>query len=65
MEIAESVILNFLMNKFVSAVLYYDTDVELSEIDKRIVSFISDNYKSAYHQQANGKGEGEKGGNRY
>ena len=60
MEIAESVILNFLMNKFVSAVLYYDTDVELSEIDKRIVSFISDNYKSAYHQQANGKDEGEK-----
>ena len=60
MEIAESVILNFLMNKFVGAVLYYDTDVELSEIDKRIVSFISDNYKSAYHQQANGKDEGEK-----
>jgi dGTPase len=48
------------MDKFVQAVLYYDTDVKLSEIDKRIISFISENYKSAYHNQAAGKGEEEK-----
>ncbi len=60
MEVAESVILNFLMDKFVEAVLYYDTDVALGEIEKRIVSFISENYKSAYHNQADGKDEVEK-----
>lgn len=60
MEVAESVILNFLMDKFVNAVLYYDTDVKLGEIEKRIVSFISENYKSAYHKQAEGKDEAEK-----
>ncbi len=60
MEVAESVILDFLMDKFVKAVLYYDTDVKLSEIDKRIIAFISENYKSAYHSQAEGKSEEEK-----
>lgn len=60
MEVAESVILNFLMDKFVHAVLYYDTDVKMGEIEKRMVSFISENYKSAYHKQAEGKDEAEK-----
>ncbi len=60
MEVAESVMLDFLMDKFVRAVLYYDTDVKLSEIDKRMISFISENYKSAYHCQAEGKEEDEK-----
>ncbi len=60
MEVAESVILNFLMDKFVNAVLYYDTDIKMGEIEKRMVSFISENYKSAYHKQAEGKSEAEK-----
>ena len=60
MEVAESVILDFLMTKFVNAVIYYDTDVKLSEIDKRMMSFISGNYKNAYHYHANGKSEEEK-----
>ncbi len=60
MEMTESVILNFLMDRFVQAVLYYDTEQSLSEIDKRLISFISENYKSAYHHQAQGKSEEEK-----
>lgn len=60
MEMTEYVILNFLMSKFVSAILYYDTDEKLSEIDKRLVALISDNYKSAYHSHAAGKTEEEK-----
>ena len=60
MEMTEAVILNFLMNKFIKAIIYYDTDVQLGEIDKRLVSFISNNYKSAYHTQAEGKTEEEK-----
>lgn len=60
MEMKESVILNFLMDKFVNAILYYDTGCEMTEVDRRLVSFISDNYKSAYHHQAQGKSEEEK-----
>ena len=60
MEVAESVIMDFLMDKFVKAVLYYDTDVKLNDIDKRVVSFNSENYTSAYHKQAEGKDENEK-----
>ncbi len=60
MEVAESVILDFLMSKFMNAIIYYDTDVELNRIEKRMVSFISENYKSAYHNQAKGKSEEEK-----
>ena len=32
----------------------------MGEIEKRLVSFISENYKSAYHKQAEGKDEAEK-----
>lgn len=60
MEFSESVIMDFLMTKFVDAVLYYDTDEEQGEIEKRVISFISENYKSAYHYQAEGKSEEEK-----
>ena len=60
MEMTESAILSFLMDKFVNAVLYYDTEKTLTEIDKRLVSFISENYKNAYHHQAAGKTEQEK-----
>jgi dGTPase len=60
MEVTESVILDFLMDKMVHAVLYYDTDEMLDPIDSRVVSFISDNYKNAYKHQAEGKSEAEK-----
>lgn len=60
MEVAESAILDNLMDKLVRAVLYYDTDVRQDTIDKRVVSFISDNYKNAYRLQAEEKNEAEK-----
>lgn len=60
MEVTESVILDFLMDKLVHAVLYYDTNQSLDPIDIRVVSFISDNYKNAYKHQSEGKSEAEK-----
>lgn len=60
MEIIESVMIDYLMDKFVGAVLYYDTDVSLGTIDKRLISFISDNYRNAYRLQSKGKSEEEK-----
>ena len=60
MEVKEAVILDFLMERMIQAVLYYDTDRELNAIDSRVLSFISDNYKKAYSYQAEGKSEAEK-----
>lgn len=60
LEVAESVMLDFLMDKFVHAILYYDTDEPLSEMDKRMISLISENYKSAYHYHAQSKNDAER-----
>lgn len=60
MEVAESVILDFLMTKFVHAIIHYDTGEQLNSIDERMVALISENYKSAYHKQAERKSETEK-----
>lgn len=60
MELAEYTILDFLMNRLVSSVLYYNTDSEQDSLDSRMVSFISDNYKTAYKLQSQGKSRTEK-----
>ena len=60
MEVAEAAILNDIMDKLARAVLYYDTDVRQDTIDRRVISFISDNYKNAYRLQAQGRAENEK-----
>lgn len=61
MEVAESSVLNYLMNKFVSAIVKYDDPMQkLGSIDTKVVSFISNNYKRAYHYHSEGKSEIEK-----
>ena len=56
MEVAESAMIDFLMDKFVGAIVNYDDgEGKLNSIDSRIVSFISSNYKKAYHYHADGK----------
>ena len=60
MELTESAILDFLMDRLDHAVLYYDTEGKMDSTDIRVVSFISDNYKNAYRLQAEGKSEAEK-----
>lgn len=61
MEVIESAILNFLMDRFVKAAIYYDVkDADMDAIDERFISFISDNYKRAYHYHSKGKSEEEK-----
>ena len=50
MEVAESRILSFLMEKFVmAAVRYSDPKQKMDSIDRRMLAFISDNYKKHYH----------------
>ena len=61
MEVAESAVIDFLMDKFVKAAIKYDDPTEkLGTIESRMIWFISDNYKTAYHRQAKGKSEAEK-----
>lgn len=51
MEVAESVIIDFLMNKFVSAALDFGNEDNRFTINSRCMAFISDNYKAAYNRQ--------------
>lgn len=60
MEMTESTMLTFLMDRFVKAAVKYDTDLKMDSIDRRMIALISDNYKNAYHYHASGKSEVEK-----
>ncbi|MDR1800316.1 MAG: deoxyguanosinetriphosphate triphosphohydrolase [Lachnospiraceae bacterium] len=61
MEVAEGTMLNFLMDRFIrAAVLYTADDKSMDTLDQRMISFISGNYKRAYHFHAQGKSEEEK-----
>lgn len=59
-EIAAGNIINFLLDRFVPAAVIYDTDNELSPMDKRIIHLISDNYRQIYKIYSDGKDENEK-----
>ena len=61
MEVAEATMIDYLMDRFVSAVINYDDKEEkMGTLDIRMVSFISSNYKNAYHFQAQGKSDEER-----
>ena len=61
MEVAEATMIDYLMDRFVSAVTKYeDKEEKMGTLDIRMVSFISSNYKNAYHFQAQGKSDEER-----
>lgn len=60
LEIAAETIFNFLLDKFVDAVIYYDTDQSLTAVQQKMVSLISQDYKRIYHIFSNNKSEEEK-----
>ncbi|MEG2838842.1 MAG: deoxyguanosinetriphosphate triphosphohydrolase [Lachnospiraceae bacterium] len=60
LEVAESEIINVLMDRFMKAAIRYDTDETMDSIDIRMMSFVSENYKNAYHYHGHGKSEEEK-----
>ena len=49
MEVSAGTILEFLLDRFVPAVIYYDTDLELNMMEKKLVTLISENYRQTYH----------------
>ena len=61
MEVTEATMLDFVLDKFMTAIIKYDDKTQkLDSIDERMVSFISSNYKKAYHYHARGKSEIER-----
>ncbi|MCD8153976.1 MAG: deoxyguanosinetriphosphate triphosphohydrolase [Clostridiales bacterium] len=49
MEVCGGTILDFLLDRFVPAAIYYDTEVPLRTTDKKRMALISDNYRHIYH----------------
>lgn len=60
LEIAANAIFQFLLDHLVGAVIYYDTDHPQSEVDRKFMALISENYKWIYHRYAQGKSKEEK-----
>ena len=60
LEVAAYTILEFLLNRFVDSVIYYDTDIKLSSIQERMVALISKDYMRIYKKESEGKSEKEK-----
>lgn len=60
LEIASESMFCFLLDEFVDAVIYYDTDENLTEVQKKLIALISDNYMRIYHTYSKGKDETEK-----
>ena len=60
MEVSAFTILNFLMDRFVPAVIHYDTDVPMGMMEGKMVDLISENYRQIYQLYSRGKEEQEK-----
>ena len=60
LEIAAEKILNFLLDEFVHAVLYYDTEERQTAVQEKLIALISENYRAMYHIYADGKPDTEK-----
>lgn len=60
LEIAAETILSFLLDKFIDAVIHYDTDVSLTSVQKKLIALISRDYKRIYELESEKKSEQEK-----
>ena len=60
LEIAAQTIFDFFLDRFVDAVIPYDTDLPMTQVQKKLVSLISDNYKMIYSICARDRDEEER-----
>lgn len=60
LEIAAETIFNFLLERFVDAVLYYDTEIPQTAVQEKMTALISDNYKNVYLINSAGKSDAER-----
>ncbi|MDO5100127.1 MAG: deoxyguanosinetriphosphate triphosphohydrolase [Eubacteriales bacterium] len=60
LEVATATIFNGLLDRFVPAAIRWDSDEEMTEIEKRLIAMISDNYKYVYKVYGTGLSEEER-----
>ena len=60
LEVAAQTIIEFLLNKFVEAIIYYDTKEKISSVQERMIALISKDYMRIYKTKSEGKSEKEK-----
>lgn len=60
LEIAADTIFNFLLDRFVKAIINFDTNEKMSVVGTRMVALISDDYRRIYKVFSEGKSEEEK-----
>lgn len=60
LEIATDNMISFLLNQFVNAAINYDSDIELTEKEDKLMQLVSINYKLIYKKESEGKSESEK-----
>ena len=60
LEIGAQRIFEFLLERFVDAVIPYDTELPMTQVQEKLVALISENYRRIYKLCSQGKGEEEK-----
>ena len=60
LEVAAQTILEFLLEKFVTSIINYDTRNNVSSLHERMVALISKDYMRIYKKESEGKSEKEK-----
>ena len=60
LEVAAGKILDYFLDAFTGAFLYYDTDRKLGVMEEKLVGIVSEHYKQLYHYHAKDKSEAEK-----
>ena len=59
-ELSAATVLEHLLDKFMAAALPYDTDLYMTDVQDKLMTLVSDNYKNVYVKQSGGKSEAEK-----
>ena len=60
LEVAAQRILEFLLDKFVESVIYFDTEEKINSLHERMIALISKDYMRIYKKESEGKSEKEK-----
>lgn len=60
LELMGNEILTFLLDRFMDALIVYDSEEEMSEIQKKYIDLLSRNYLDAYHRSVIDKAQGDR-----
>ncbi|MDO4632908.1 MAG: deoxyguanosinetriphosphate triphosphohydrolase [Eubacteriales bacterium] len=60
LEISAATVLEYLLDKYISAVIYYDTPHRITDVQDKLMTLISDNYKAVYARESANKTAQEK-----